>query len=373
MAWQGIQDNAFRLSLLSVVPGREFEVAAALSSELVRLEASGTVRHFKLLKVFGAYDLLVLYETTDFGADLLTAGVVPGILHHTEVLSFGWSEKDSNTFDNFWQNPHPVFGFSFFKFKPHLSNLKLECLFVRHMMTRDVSLQYLGTVGWAESIIITSGETIPAVFDHAHAVTGTYLLDKHRPPTRFPLKTFTVVAIDHKVLSSARRISRAFGDEPLANGGLFAQIFMSCRPEHVHQIAKAAKAAFRTEKVDLAVGPYDVCVDLDGARLRTWAALISALLRFRRDNSTKLLATSVQFQALADRMPAPRLESAGDTGPTPLIDLSKDDLDSMGRLDETTRYSLVRSFYVFNSLIQHDLIGDAFYDLVPFMQHSCPN
>lgn len=366
MKWSAVSPTCYRFLLLSVVPGWEISVAREFGLHLRALVRRNKVRDFEICKLFGTYDLLVLYEADDVRSDLINRGAIAGILHSTEVIAFAWSSGRSQSFTLQWIRSRPVVGLSLFKFKPQFSTLELEQLFVEHSMRERPNLRCLGTLGWSEAILISRGNSVAEVFRALHAANETAVSDGSRA-TAFPLKTFSVLGLKLDVVRTKRQLYRTLGSQPF-EGKPFAQLFLSCRPEHITSLAEYAQELFRTEKVDVAVGARDLCVDLEGSGIRTWAEFVEKLLTLRAKGHAALFATHVQFQMLARQVPlASRAEAP--KGTADVFVLSRSDIEGIAHLGESTREAVVRSFYVVNALIQSDLIADCFSDLVPFMQY----
>ena len=82
-----IGEGALKIACIQTAPGRETEVKADLETAC---KENKEVRDFSILKGIGTFDLVLIYSTSDFGANVRKAGPFKHILKSNALLCYSF-------------------------------------------------------------------------------------------------------------------------------------------------------------------------------------------------------------------------------------------------------------------------------------------
>lgn len=368
-----VGEQGIKATLLTVIPGSEFDVEKKFSRKLKALKDKGNIGKYATFKLFGHYDILLFYECDDFKPDLLFEGSVPEIIGGNELVCFPWvkhtkGKAKKTTFDFKKLSRYPLIGLTFFKIKPRFLQrygVALE-LALANKFAADKDCSVLGTLGWSEIIAISHGNEmnhlIKKILDE---ITGVWLQTKTREGTnlsKIALKTYSIIGARYDTIKSKSSLVKHFGKQELPEDSN-VMLGVSCKPGDMKLLEGDLARIFNVSQPKSAIGAADLCISIGKENVRTWEDFISKLLNFREERSGHLISTSVGLLGKTS------LESIDEELPSQksYFPLSKKNIRKLRKLDVSLSHAVINGFYEFNTLIQNELVSDCLIDMVPFM------
>lgn len=380
-----ISNTGVKILLFQIVPGREFDASNEIRDYLKELSEKRYIGKFETWKLFGTYDLLCVYEVFNYDPELLYLGSIPGIQRSNEIFAFGWENTTRNkrvmsfSFNGITQKP--ILALSFRKIDPSIvrRDRSVEQSFIDFTVSEYKTVQTLSTLGWSEFAQFICDGTVRGVMKQQHALTtGTRIVFRPKDVKTFFIKSYSLIGIRTDVLKSKKSLkktlSEKFGvsdeDDPkYQEEAPVVQLALKCRPGAVSSVARRYHKVFCATHTDIAIGQYDIILDLSGATgLGDWATFVERLLKLRRDGSGDVLDTATLIQARVPHASQNGHSKKGRLAKMTAFKVDGPTVDQVRHLPEAVGYMVLNSIYSFNGLISQPLIRDCFADLFPFVR-----
>ncbi len=366
-----VGNSAIKIACLQVKPGYEFSVVSSL--EKACKDNKDIVNH-AIIKGFGHYDVILIYEGASFEYRLTSSGPIPGILSSNTYLCFPY--LGSNTSDFFNKLKKSLFvGLSLLKYNTSSgeSILSIEKKLISHCKAAITTPpEFLGTIGWNEVILLLFSDDIQDV------VTGLLKLNYKKNMNGLIEKTYSTVGIQHNILPACegknipkieKELAKYPGLSAKISDKLLPIIKISAKPAYYDEITTFWKdQEFKTREI---LGTYDIACELlpRPETTHTWSLLLACLLFFRCSFKDRIKSTftSIEFERSIDLCIYKSTEISQPDIPQPsLLNDSKDFTQfSINELNVFGRAAplLANHIYTLNSLRQHPISGKAFSDM----------
>lgn len=369
----------YKLSFFSTLPDRTREVARALRPAAGREEIGITVN-------LGHPDLIVAYPVGGPGENLARRGTLPHLTGSSQVFAFDWVRTDG-------RQPSFLVPFtpgldagwcrlvSLVKLDPRTvatSGLEAEWRFLDGLCDletgADLRISLLGTLSWPEVIVVITGTSLEAVFNHLYEVfrrTGS------SPPTVHRTLTFTCLA--EGVLSEdqeeyRRAIPASFKDN-LVDSDAGPAATRPSDPVLVSHVQVNSATIAAPELVRRLQDDFqDVQYTLGGTDLvcrpavgQTWEQFLWKVLRLR-DQDTLVASTRL---VVGRRLPREEVnpEASDEAAPSPTtVELTEADVEVLSSLSVDVREGFARVVYAFCAAARDRLVASAVWDLIPFVR-----
>ena len=341
------------------------------------LKDKGEIANFWTFKLFGDWDIALIYECTEFKQDTLYAGTIPKIINSTEFFSFPWDviegQKKRSTFRRELMD-NPTIGITFFKVHPEALMPESSAFTVKDLdqeFVRLVSsdqLSCLCSLGWAEFIIMTHGVTIDALIDNINNKLTNILVeraDREGEAVNLAVKTFSMIGINYRCLEDKETLDQHLGSNLFAKD-MKVSVSVTCdlpameevRSRIVDTFFDGRKSAKR--KIHGVIGNKDMSFEVDTTAMMNWANFVYSLLKFRREQKDKLFSTSVDIKS--SRFLIHPYESVTSSR-LPLVGLTEPQTEILrGRLRDLADL-VISSIYYFNELVQNRINADSYQDM----------
>lgn len=247
-----VAGSVTRLILLRIEPGREIKVGRLIESRCRAIFASPDC--FKVFRLFGSYDLLVIQDGTGLGSsDFVNLGSLPYVTGSIEYVCNKWRrarKRNSPATFVLEQLSSPLLAICFLKINPELTQrfgLTPELSFASYIQKRLPSIQMLSTFGWAEAALLISEGSLDRIFeaigDHIPRLMFDCGSELPGPERSFAEKTLTIVGhsldISDPSTPTASRIVVPIGDE--LRKRLNITFSAACKPRARGELEKSAK------------------------------------------------------------------------------------------------------------------------------------
>ena len=367
-----IGQKALKISCLQVKPGYEFQVAEEIKEKGKDIKKNNLDDVFDdifIFKGFGIWDLILVYEQSNFEPLLSKAGPIPGILDTTTFFCFQYrktarvesvlKEIESFTF----------FGFIFIKLKitqtasmPDVeeqlfqfieTELKGKCLF-------------FSTLGWNEVIVISAANDLDQIVGKLFKLN--FNLEKSGTPSKNITKTYTQLAINHDKLIGFKGyetdISKAehLLEQSLDNNQIAEEIcptvYIASECSYYYDLINFWRAFNGEYDIQACYGEFDFSIKPKTSI--SWGTFLSRLLGFRQRFKDELCITHTVFSykpTWPDLQQDPNSESHNQVINRPYM-FSYSELGK--NFGSTMATILSNHFYRLNAFIQHPIIGSCF-------------
>ncbi len=357
-------EKSIKLEFFKVQSGTELTVVENIEEKI----RGAQIGEFKIFKVFGLFDLLVIYET-DERKSLLSQGVIPGIINSVVFDCFTWRTKDKSanwgetfSFDRINQ---PLLGIVFYKMKPSVfktSPAGIDRAFMDLFKRENASA--LGCFGWADAIALWSGNSMVEMVRQMDKMAAVHIKKGKGLVERLALKTysFCTVRFDYcrKILEggeSPKEGTDYIVLDPMTE--VYAALELSCRPDAHRKVVEECKTKFKIAPI-LSLGKEDLILNINTG---DWPQFLKTLLFFRRDFKNEIYSTCVRiFNKTVPDYPE---EVESTPSPTYRVEIDR----FLGKiLREDFGESLLRELYTLNHFAQNELLADDVKGLLPFVK-----
>jgi hypothetical protein len=361
-----IGSPAYKIAFLSVAPSSEKFVADHLRSAIKQQTGKEPIC---MLKLFGKYDICAIYETLDFMGGPSKAGSINHIRTGNQILAFPWVTEKKFSGLNAANGSGSVWGLLFFRVNESLASLfgiKIDMVLAQNWMSEssDLSLDVIGTTGWAEIACIVRGKHFGDVAKKLLDISSkAVLIKKGRRETidLFSAKTFSVMGIDFSLTHADQRkyLLKSF-TEPLKSPAPTPLLSVTCPSASMDEVRDCLSTWIGQARD--ALGSTDLIFVPD--KCRTWGDFIAAVLRIRRKLSNKLYSTSISVSFDSQpRLQDLKLEKS--SNPRKGFRISASDITLFAKWGPLFENRLVNLYYGISNLMQDPLIGSCFNDLRP--------
>ncbi|GMT49428.1 MAG: hypothetical protein IEMM0008_0967 [bacterium] len=366
-----VGDKGVKIIMLQVQPGTDDKVYRMMSKHLEKLKSKSEIDNFCIYKAFGHHDLIVIYESEGLNSELLFEGTIPHIVDSSEIFCFSWERKGWGTFTI---NEKKMIGIIFFKIKPSISTLlgiEIERNVAEYIYkeSQGKKITFLGSLGWNEFIILAHEDNFNEITEIIKSFTQSVIKLSEEENTgkkkemSFALKTYSVIGTNYKNILSDKAIAQAFAGQKF---GQKISILLSiiCKPQDFLVLSKALKKAFNVKDVYFTIGKTDIRTLVHSDDCNDWADFVIKLRRFRSEHIGRVISTATEISfGIEDK----RQEQSEKIDKVMYINLNKKEINNIRKYNLHSSEHLIKSFYVFNSLIQNDIVKESFFDLLPFM------
>lgn len=369
-------ETGYNLSLLRVSPGSEAAVVKSLSSAIEKHTPSAPVY---ILKLFGRFDLCVIYKTRNFKAGPSKGGPISGIRGGNKILAFSWVKSSEDNHLASISDGGPVWAISFFRFNEALlrkRGAKIEHAVADHWLHHQISgvkMAILGTTGWAEIVFLIRGNTFATVakaldiISSQHiSVGGESLAHIHL----LPAKTLSFFGVNYSLISPAnlKRLDQEL-KEPLNSNIVFPKLSITCPAGSMERVRRYGEKFFGPSFVSFGVA------DLVFAPKRgNWGNLVRQVIEMRQALPSDIYATSIGVLEKPRRRPllSTALVKKGQYRSVTISKQTFQLIKNCGCGDDAQR-RLTNLYFGLINLLQDPIIGSCFKDLLPFAQKGLPS
>lgn len=352
-----------KMSFFKVRTGTEAEVVLDIRNKLKKAK----VKNSKIFKVFGTYDLLIIYEPVETQS-FLFQGVIPNILSSIVFDCFTWRTRTSSgslveTF-NFSRISAPLLGIIFFKMKSNIFQTFKGEVFLKFMniFSEGKDISALGCFGWSDAILLVSGNSIVDLIRELDGMVDIYIM-KGKSGERLALKTFSFVTVDFSYCAQIlrKKVLTTKSIIPDTMKKVYASLAITCRPDSLDKIMKACAIKFK-KKPAISIGKNDLLVEVKNTK---WPSFLKNLLNFRKHYKGDLISTSVQICGKRDirrRLPVVVKKTpimAYKLGIDKFLDRIPN--DDFGK-------ALLSNLYTLNQFVENYLIAEDICALIPFLK-----
>ena len=354
-----------KISLLTVVPGKERFVADKMQRAINEHPETNPV---VTLKLFGRYDLCLIYKTNDFLSGPSRAGAVEGIRGGNQVFAFPWRSDSQDLF----LRPDPklrVWGLLFFRINESLAKQYGAIIeevvaekWRKTLQPGETVLDVLSTTGWGELIFIVRGKKFQGVTEALLRISQQIvLISSGKSPKQdlFAAKTFSMLGVDFKYLKvkNFSSISKFFKETYTPGKGVYPEVGVTCSPRDMHKVYKYGQENLGEGTTTF--GGRDFC--FVPSKCKTWGQLIATVLEMRKALSSSLYATAIDVRCPTSLEELPSLPSTKRTHRG--IKVNRLLLEVFKRWGPDFENRLLNLYFGTSNLIQDPLIGDCFEDL----------
>jgi hypothetical protein len=327
-----------------------------------------------MLKLFGRFDICAIYRTRDYLDGPSKFGPINGIRGGNKILAFHWLSPKENSGLSVEQANGHVWALSFFRFNESIvrlagAQIELKLAGEWHRRTRPgVSLDVLGTTGWAELLLVLRGSEFKQVTETLSSISQqivTYRQGAKQAQTLLPAKTLSIIGIDFELtLPRNRRLLKSRLKETFRPGDeVFPTLSITCPPAAMDAVYKHGQRHFGSGAE--AFGATDFLFQPRGGR---WGNFIADVLDFRKDMRGKIYSTSVSI-LVAPKNLANVPHSSPRRGP---LKMPCSNSPCITRWGSTLEHRLRNLYFALSNLMQDPLIGDCFESLRPMAESRLP-
>jgi hypothetical protein len=367
-----LANTGYEVSLMRVAPGQEPQVAKQLRQAIAKYSPSHNPP-VCLLKLFGRYDICAIYETENFRGAPSKAGPIAGIRGGVKIHAFRWRPPGARRQLAIQHAKGSVYGLLFFRFNERLlaeHGAFIEHLFAQYWHDRKlkgITLDVLGTTGWAELLFLLRGHKFGEVTQALSEISGLFLKPPRATRQIIPTKTFSLIGLDFDLTLPAKRSLLVQElDEPFRRGrGVFPLLNVTCFAGSMGPIYRRAVATIGPGVVTFGGSDF---LFTPKRRSWTWGDFISRVLNLRHGLSNDLYSTSISILRV-ERQHADIPLLPPRRRPLEMASPLRDALPTWGT---TIEERVTNIYFGVSNLLQDPLIGHCFEDLRPMLTEDLP-
>jgi hypothetical protein len=369
-----IGSEGYKISLLSATPGKIIPVANDFYQAIKKQTGREPVCFIQL---FGKYDLCAIYRSNDFMGGPSKAGTIDNIRGGNQIFAFPWFSASTKRLRMTSGTRKKIWGLLFFRINESLAKqfgISIEEVLVEYWTgtkSQKVSLDILGTTGWAEVVFVVKGERFADVIEALTSIgkqaVGVVEGDKTTEHL-FSAKTFSLIGFDFDLIAEETfsNLEQTF-DEPIENGGsVFPRFNITCAPGDMHDVFNEAEAKLGSGYC--AYGSTDLMFDAD--KCKSWGQFIRRVMEVRKKMQGKLYSTSVQIYNKPQEgdIPKDHTKLVKRKG----LNVDEARLNLFQDWGSDFENKLLNLYFGISNLMQDPLIGDCFSDLKPVLDDELP-
>ena len=362
----GLGNEGIKIVLFRVNVGHEGDLVELLENSLEKDKHrdNGNLVDYKIFKVLGLYDIMVILQVRNFTHDLLEKGSFDHVILGNEILCFTFATE-----------PYQQHIFSELS-KPgvfiNLIKLRMEPLMAFGKNLPDAVAQFieakenvlvLGGLGWNELIFIHphdfSKTQLHDIFYRYLAQTASLsLIDQDDNVIPLVHKSYSFMGINYGVIDHLEEIFPDLFEE----GEPCPRLHISVTAENFNRIYKNIGESFPSDELDydrtrVMMGVFDISIPF---KRGAWGKFLDRVIRFRKDNADFILDTRIELSGPKES--GDDLVYAEEAGKKfPYIKLPKEFTKAI--LDQPGTEHFISTIYCFNHFIQNPLMQDSFLDL----------
>lgn len=372
-----IGERGYKISLLTVCPGKEEAVAEHLRSSILSQTHEEPVC---LLKIFGKYDLCAIYRSDNFLSGASKSGSIPYIRGGKQVFAFHWG-RSKRDIKRIKKDGYSVFGLLFLKInRDLLGNFGgyIENVLVNHWFKArlpDVSVNIFGTTGWSELLFLVNGQSFQSVTDACSVISQqSVVVTKNNTKTEdlFSAKTYSIFGIDFELIKVANVSDlKAHFPEPIRFGTkLFPIITITCPPINMREVFLKAKT--------LLGQPYSAFGENDffvrPSKCSTWGELVYNLIDLRKQLGQGIYSTSIELfnkHGLSNYYKAP-LQKMSEGDDTRKVSVTAKFIEILKNWGPIYENRLLNLYFGIANQIHDPLLGEYFEDVSSLLNERLP-
>lgn len=364
-----VADNmGYKVSLLRVTPGKEAAVAEQLKSSIVKDSNEPPIA---MLKLFGRFDICAIYKTRDYLDGPSKFGPIHGIRGANKINAFHWLSPGEQSGLSVEKHKGDVWALSFFRFNESVikqRGLHLELFLARdwyHYIPPDVSLDVLGTTGWAELLLLIRGSRFKHITAALSSVNQQLITLQNRERTILPAKTLSILGIDFELtLGNKRRALIARLNEPFKQGtGVFPRLQVTCPPAAMKAVMERGRSCFGKGAEVLGATDFSFL-----PKRSNWGQFIANVLDLRTKLPGKIYSTSVSILFT----PKALVDVPYEFPKRDLLRMPKPNSRCITRWGPTLEHRLRNLYFSLSNLMGDPLIGDCFEGLRLMAERRLP-
>ncbi len=291
-----VANFGLKVVLMEVAPGSE----RILIRNVKKKVKERSLGPFLIYRTFGKYDLMLLFES-DFQSDFLGLGTFPGILSSTELLCFPWETNTTGfrTARKFLSSiKESILGISILKLDPFF--LREYGILVEQVLANTLCQNgnrnfILGSLGWAELLVLVPGKKISAVYDDLIALAdqaGKIPHTRTKGKIQFRnliLKSFSIIGLKDSTLRTL-----PIGNDEIFNAGDDSipspVLSISCDPEYMHDIKERLNKWYPDIKSSVCLGKFDIRIHITKGK---WLEFVNRVELLRNQFKNGIFSTSI--------------------------------------------------------------------------------
>lgn len=355
-------DKTIKLVFFKVVSGRESSVVKIVQDKL----GDPQKINYKIFKVFGGFDILLIYETTE--KSFLFSGLIEYVLHSEVFDCFTWSTKDkggsyieSFRFDQLNQ---PLLGITYLKVNPvFFKNYGAVVDVAMAKALNANNIMALGSFGCVDAILLACDSSIEGLSKKI-AENKELGITVEGEIYRLASETVSIFTINFDLCDNMlEHDSNGTNEFMLDNDPMSevqARLVVSYRPGCTKNINQQLSRIFKAKPVH-SLERSEVVLNIRNLK---WTDFLQQLLRFRRDNEGEINHTTVNL--VSKKSPFSELKDFYcDTGTSSIIQID----DYIGKIEhDDFGRNLLSTFYLINHQSQNPTIRESFDGLKRFIK-----
>ena len=360
-----ISTKAIKMALIQTLSGMEFELAAIFDERLSSCE-------HVILKGFGGFDIIVLYETPSFEHDLIFNKPIKGILKANQFLCYLSASNDSKKMLDTLSRA-TFTAFSLLKIHPgvqhYIPQIEKNLTGFLNKRRRPITTHVLGTLGWNEIVLLMSGENIGNLLNLLFSTSMTKIGTDDESGAALLIKTFSFMGLSYEILrrleshlKDKTAMKAVFDEKPLLRKKISKlyppTISISCEPMDTALLGNYwNKAIYHVQTI---LGKNDLLVI--PKKQISWSNFLSTLLHFRHSFPRQVVETSTCItheQSKSDGKKTDRIPFE--------IPSKQYSFNYLKKIFGKNRASNISNHLLcLNSFTQNPVIGSAFQDMASY-------
>jgi len=361
----GLGDEGIRIILFRVNVGHESDVVGMLRNHLEKDKQTrdANIIDYKIYKVLGLYDIMIILRVRNFAHELLRKGSFDHVILGNEILCFTFSTKQ-NRQDIFSELAKSGVFITLIKLRlePLIALGNVLPYAVAKFMEEKENVLVIGGLGWNELISIYPHSFAKSqLHDIFHRYMGQIsslsLISKNKIN---PLvqKTYSFMGVSYEVID---RLEETFPDL-FEEGEPCPRLHLSVTADNFNQIYQHISESFPLEELDydlpmVMMGVCDISIPF---KKGSWGKFLDRVIKFRKHMADFILDTRIELGS--------PMESSKDfvnierpAKKYPYINLPEDHTAAI--LQQPGTAHVISTIYCFNHFIQNPLLQDSFLDL----------
>jgi hypothetical protein len=370
-----------KIVLLQVLPGYESNVEKTFRDRLTALREKRQIQDFWTFKLFGDWDIALIYECAEFKQDTLYTGTISRIINSTEFFSFPWDVvKGRGSHSTFKKElmGNAALGITFFKVHPDALTLRSSTFNVADIDQAFVEVvshdpfSCLCSLGWAEFMILTHGATVEMLIDDINNKLGNVVVKHGDGPgdmVNLAAKTFSMIGVNYSCLEDRETLNKYFENVRFRED-IKVSVSVTCDMPGMEEVRKNIKKTFfggatnSEHRIYSVIGNKDISFEVDTKAIPNWAHFIYYLLKFRVDQKDNLFSTSVDIRS--SHFQIHQYKSASPPR-LPIVVLSEQQAEILRTRLGHLADMIISSIYYFNELVQNRINADSYHDMLRYL------
>jgi hypothetical protein len=381
-----IDVNGFKISLLTVEPGKETSVAKSLQKAIIQETRS---KPYCVLKTFGKYDLCEIYKSKDFLSGPSKYGSIDYIRGGNQILGFGWNLKSRKSIFELSKSAGQIWGIIFIRLNETLakkfgSRIEIELFKQINIIINDKSVKYqvFSTTGWAEIGIFVRGRKFESVIKALSDISQAEIRFSNRGRavnSLFAAKTYSIIGIDFNFILNKGSLLKHIKDDLVVGKNVYPQLSVICSPGDMHSVINSGIKTYG--ECNSTFGSIDVV--FSPTKCKTWGEFLNKVIKFRSKKAlkNKIYSTLINIQKSYVEKDFSKIGALKNNSSKQGRKLSRRHIILFKKLGPAFEHRLLNIYFGISNLMQDPLIGDCFHDLktilnerlIPLLEKTQPD